>query len=794
MSTPFDDDLMEQLLEGFEIEARERLQSLNEHLLALERGDGPADRESLLRSIFREAHTLKGTAGGLGLQDVEGVAHRLETLFGLFQSGEIAPRPELFDLMYHALDVIGVLTRRQDAATIAASDREELNRRLDEACRTGNDPGASTLQPATAPSPPPAVTAPPPPEPPPAPTAAPEATDNQPAAIPPASVPKSTGGQAQGAGETIRVAIPKLDALMAQIGELQVTRIGAEQRGEEIAAVIEEVEAWELRWRKFQPDCRRLLGTLLKDGADTDGDPGRGQAVAHARLLQRLAEFLDLNAGSLRATHARLDELRRGFLSDSRRMGQVAGDLQDDMRRIRMRPISTVFEAFPRLVRDAARSVGKDVILLLEGGEHEMDRSVLEQVHGPLVHILRNCVDHGIESPEAREGAGKPRAGTIRLSASQRGGSLLIEIEDDGGGVDLDRVRASAVRKGLISAESAASLSDQEALWLIFRSGMSTKAEVTDLSGRGVGLDVVRESVEQLGGLLDVETTPGRGTRFSVTLPLSVATTLCLLVRSGGRTFALPVTNVIRIAQVEPGAIGQAAGCATVRIDGRPLPLRRLDEALEIPPFPHNGPPIVVILGSAEKRFAYLVDAVVATQDVVIKGLPRPFLRIRKVAGATILGSGEVVVILSAADLMRTGSGGSVASLARLGAPEAAERPRSILVADDSFTTRTLIKSILESAGFDVRAATDGLDAWVQLQEFHPDVLVTDVNMPRLDGCELTARVRGDTRLKDLPVVLVTSLDSPQDRERGIQAGADAYIIKSTFDQESLLGTVRRLI
>ena len=461
-----------------------------------------------------------------------------------------------------------------------------------------------------------------------------------------------------------------------------------------------------------------------------------------------------------------------------------------------MLPVATLFQAFPRMARDLARDRGKEVAVAVDDGGTEVDRSVLEQVKDPLVHLVRNCVDHGLERPDVRAAAGKPRAGRISLRARQRGDTLLVEVADDGAGIDPARVRATAVERGLLSAEAAAELPDREALGLIFRSGFSTSPVVTDLSGRGVGLDVVREHVDRLHGSIDVASDVGDGTTMSLSVPLSVSTMHCLLLEAGGQTFALPVTGVERIVRVAAGQVQRAEGRQAVQVDGRPVVLASLAEVMGLgPPAQGQDPdakrPVIVAAGQG-RRVGLLVDRLERTQELVVKSLPAPLVRVRHVAGATILGSGRAGLILSSADLIASveraeGASAGAAGTALAPAP-------TILVAEDSITTRTLEKSILEGAGYRVRVASDGAEAWRLLQEAGCDLLLTDVEMPGMGGFELTTRVRADQRLRDLPVVLVTSLDSDTDRDRGVSAGADAYVVKGAFDQERLLDTLRRLL
>ena len=795
----FSDELLRQLMATFVTEAQEHVQGINRHLLTLEQQPAVDVFERTLAEIFREAHSLKGAARAVNQGEIETLSHRLETLFGLLRSGARKPDPDLFDVVYHTLDALGALVEGIAGGSPAQVDVAGLAARLDAIAKG---------EPAKAPPPPPPML--------PAAPAPLLATTPPPVAAPttlPAPIPIASPAAPT---ETVRVATAKLDSLMTQVGELQVTRLGSEQRLGEVRSILARVEAWDARWREIRP----LVMADFRSGVGAAPAPKSAAPIRRdqwdSEAIRRLLDYLEASEANLRAVTAQLRHLRQRLQADSRRMAQVADDLEEDVRRTRMLPIATVFDAFPRMVRDLARELGKDVRLVIQGGETEVDRSVIEQIKDPLTHLLRNAIDHGLEVPSVRVMASKPAEGAITLTAAQHGDSIAIEVNDDGAGIDLAQVRASAIDKGIVSAEEAAAISDREALWLIFRSGLSTAAEVSNLSGRGVGLDVVRESIERLHGTISVNSQPGQGTRFSLNLPLTVATTLCLLVRANNQTFAVPVSNVARTVRVKSDEVGHVEGRAAIRVDGRPLALMDLAQVLgadgrwrmstykamggqrlAIEPNMRSA----VVLSSVGVQIAFLVDALVDVLDVVSKSLPQPLRRVRHIAGATILGNGEVVIILNVADLLREAGRVGVhrapaMAVEQKGADDDTDQvtAHTILIADDSFTTRTLEKNILEMAGYRVRVAADGAEAWNMLQSEGCDLLVSDVMMPRLDGLELTARVRADERFKHLPVILVTAQDTNQDRERGIQVGADAYIVKSGFDQETLLATIRRLI
>lgn len=796
----FSEELLRQLLATFADEAREQLAAISRQLLMLEQHPGPDNRGRVLAEIFREAHNLKGSARAVNLPEVETLAHRLETLFGLLQSGDLEARPEIVDAAYEALDAIGALVQQATTGQAANVDMPALAAKLEQAGtqRSGSAPPQSA--PFTAALPASAgiarnggVPALQTPEPSPAPAAETDGGGHPPAG----------DGGARPADETIRVAVSKLDALLAQIGELQVSRIAAEQQVADVRTLLDSLENGEAEWREVRQYYDRLRARL-DDAARSPRDRNVLRGVPGTESfpedMRAVLGFLEAHEARQQARRTQLTALRRSLERGSRRMAQIAADLQDDVRRVRMLPVSTVFDTFPRMVRDLTHELGKDVRLVVQGGETGLDRSVLEQVKAPLTHLIRNAIDHGIELPAVRAARGKPPKATITLTAAQRGDTIMIDVADDGAGIDIARVRASAVRTGMITTDAAEAMSEREALWLIFRSGLSTREAVSDLSGRGIGMDVVRASIERLRGLIDVDSQPGQGTRFSLHLPLTVATTECLLAQVAGHTVALPIANVLRLVSVDPMQVGRVEGRDVILNNGRPTALLRLQELLDLPtrgtPDSQRVAPsrlVAIVLGSADRRTAFMVDDLMGIQHVVVTSLPPPLIRVPYLAGATVLGTGEVGLLLNVSDLLHAGTTTQPQRSVPATQPVAARTPM-ILVVDDSITTRSLERSILETAGYQVRVAVDGMEAWEVIQHEGCDLVVSDVNMPRMDGFALTAMVRTHERYKHLPIILVTSLDSQEDRERASVAGADAHIAKGAFDQDTLLDTVRQLI
>ena len=744
-----DESAQTELLGTFQVELAEHSQALTRAFLALEKEPEPSERRRLLAAAFRSAHNLKGAARAVAQSSVEMLAHHLEGVLGVASRDELDATPALFDLLFAAVDTLG------PAANGAAEPDwlEALAARL-EAAQSGD------IQPLTAIEPTPVVYATPTP-----PAAPPPATDR-------ASLVADTG-------ETIRLPAARLDALMEQLGELVIPRLELHDGLTELAALRVEAEAWQREWRRLRPHLRQL---------DNEG------ALGNLRPLVRFLERNELNLSSLaprlNAVHARLF----GPTSD---LGVLTDDLQTHVMRFRMLPFGQLSATLERTVRDLTRSLGKEARLVLVGSDTEIDRRALEDMKDPLLHLLRNALDHGLEVAAQRQRLGKPAIGSVVVAATQRGNTTVIEVEDDGAGISVAAVRQTAADRGLATEAELAAMHDRDVLRQIFLPGFSTRGDVTEVSGRGIGLDVVARNVERLGGRVDVESQPAGGTRFTVTLPLTLATTRALLVESGDALYALPTASVERV--LRPPELGSIGGRPMLECDGAAIPVVALSTLFDgAEPAQKtsatNTPawPTLVLLGSGQQRIALLIDRLIGEQEIVVKPLPYPVVRVHHFAGATILGSGRIVPILNVADLLR-GAARTVPTHVAPNVAELRQRRQRVLVADDSLTTRTMERYILEAAGYEVMLAGDGAEALALLQERGCDVLVSDVEMPGLDGIELTTRVRAEPALRDVPIILVTSLDSPADRERGLQAGAEAYIVKTSFDQDQLLRTIREI-
>jgi two-component system chemotaxis sensor kinase CheA len=578
------------------------------------------------------------------------------------------------------------------------------------------------------------------------------------------------------------MATSKLDQLLREAEEMLAVKLTVGQQAAELRDATTWFGQWKKEWSKIQPEVRSLRQALERSAA------ALGPEVA------RLMEFCDWNLAHIRTLETRLESLAKTAQQDHHDISRLIGDLLDDSKKLLMMPCATMLHMLPRLVRDLCRDQGKEAEVVLRGADAEMDKRILEEMKDPLVHLVRNCVDHGLEPSEQRSRQGKSPRGKITVAIAEvEGNKIEIAVTDDGAGIDPAKVRESAVRCGAISADAARQLNDDASLALIFQSEVSTSNKVSPISGRGLGLAIVREKVEKLGGRISLENRLGHGTAFRILLPLTLATFRGILVEADGQTFVIPTANVARVARIKADDIRTVENRETISLNGRALSFARLGNVLELAPS-RNRPDTVValVLAAADQQIAFAVDAVLNEAEVLVKPLQAPLARVRNVAGATILGTGKVVPVLNAVDLLK--SAAKIQAPARPAVVAVEKKRKTILVVEDSITSRMLLKNILESAGYRVKTAVDGIEALTALKTEDFDAVVSDIQMPRLDGFALTEKIRSDKKLTDMPVVLVTALETAADREHGVDVGANAYIVKSSFDQSDLLATIERLV
>jgi len=772
-----DQELLKRLLATFKVEAEEHVSAISSGLIELEKVSSPERRMEIVESVFREAHSLKGAARSVNLVRIESACQSLEGLFARLKSREVSLSPELFDQLHHMADTLSALLSDSNAE-VARSDRFRPTQVPDDrdAARTllsqSGPPGSQLIERGSSPI---------------------SGTGLHPSledAIDPRHFTEGTG-----LSQTLRVPMSKVDSLLRQAEEFIPAKATAVQRITELREIGASLASWAKEWRRVRPQARAIPKSL--NGEHRPNGPSRlssGQAATHSQIAKVLA-VLDRNESTLHSVEDKLTVLGKHLENDRRVLDRRVDEFVEDMKHVSMLPFSTLLESFPKLVRDLCRACGKNADLTIAGGEIEADRRILEEMKDPLIHLVRNCIDHGIETLKQREERGKPPRATISLTIFPKSADKVeIVVADDGAGVDVQKVRAVAIKLGVVSPEDAQHMDEQRAMPLIFKSGVSTSAMITEVSGRGLGLAIVREKAEKVGGSVSVETQLGIGTTFRLILPLTLARFRGVLVRVGESLFVFPTTHVQRVFRVGRDEIKSAENRETIQVDGRAASAVRLGSVLEI--VPGNTAPDakrkvpVLVVAWAGEQIAFLVDEILDEREVLVKSLGRQLPRVRNIAGATLLGTGKVVPVLNVADLMQ-----SAIRMAPVASPrETEEVPKTILVAEDSITARTLLKNILESAGYRVKTAVDGAEALGVLASESFDLVVSDVEMPRMSGFDLTAKIRADKRLSSLPVVLVTALESRQDRERGVDVGANAYLVKSSFDQGNLLEVVRRLI
>jgi chemotaxis protein histidine kinase CheA len=685
-------------------EARDRLKSLGNALVRLEAQPQSAE---VIAEIFREAHSLKGSAQMLGFIDISHIAHQLEDLFVAAKRDVRVIDGRAFDLVFRSLDLI-------------AARVEELARGKP-APEAPADSDAGTEKPA-------------------------------PARRRPAP------------GQSLRIAIEKLDSLTHLAPEMVIQSLKASERHHQL--------------RRVEFSIARLRDRVRE---------ARLAPPARSRIAE-LGEYAD----TLDSITRRMRSLVTNFSDDQARLTLITEELRQHVIDLTMLPVGTVFDTFPRAVRDLARAFAKDVELTMTGRETELEKRVIEKIADPLVHLVRNAIDHGLEPPAERTRAGKPAAGTLLIAAEQHGNRCHITVRDDGRGIDPGALRAAAVRKGLASAAELDQWANERLFNLIFEPGFSTRTETTDVSGRGVGMDVVRVVADSLGGSVRVQSELGRGTTVVLDLPLSLALLRVVLIEVNGELTAVPTSAIRRILH---GAAETMKHGQVAEIEGESIPIAALTALLGQPASgAASAGATVLIVETRDGRLGLTVDAVIEEQELVFQELRGPLGDQLTIAGAALLGNGEIVPILDMQALYERVAQTAGAEIAITARPTPVRQSSGILVVEDSLVAAEMHRGILAGAGYHVEVAQDGVEALEMLRGRQWDLVITDVDMPNMNGVELTAHLRADPRLRRLPVIIVSSRDSGDHRRTGFDAGADAYLAKGEFDQNEILELVRRFI
>ena len=747
------------LLELFSLEAEAQTQVLSAGLLALERNPTQADQ---LESCMRAAHSLKGAARIVGVDAGVSVAHVMEDCLVSAQEGRLLLRPEHIDALLQGTDLLMRIATPNNAPL-----PEDIEAYV--ALMGGLlDPAAAAAVPVSAPA---------------APLMAelqlepPLAWLEEPAPVvePLPEAPKKTRRTTENGERVLRVTAERLNSLLDLSSKSLVETLRLKPH---LASMQ--------RLKRMQNNGLRALENLNVHLKEHALSLEAQEALEDARRL--LAESQQL----LVEKNAELDE----FVWQASQRAQV---LYDTALACRMRPFADVLSGQVRMVRDLGRSLGKQVRLEIEGEKTQVDRDVLEKLEAPLTHLLRNAVDHGIETPEQRLLAGKPAEGLIRLRASHQAGLLVLELSDDGNGVDLEKVRRSIVERQLSPAQTAAQLSEEELLTFLFLPGFSLRDTVTEISGRGVGLDAVQHMVRQLRGAVVLEQTAGEGSRFHLEVPLTLSVVRSLVVEVGGEAYAFPLAHIERMCDLEAADIVQVEGRQHFWYEGRHVGLVAASQLLQRPVNQGHQPTLkVVVIRERDTIYGVAVERFIGERTLVVLPLDERLGKVQDISAGALLDDGSVVLIVDVEDMLRSVdkllNTGRLERIARHGDQAVEVARKRILVVDDSLTVRELQRKLLLNRGYDVAVAVDGMDGWNALRSEDFDLLITDIDMPRMDGIELVTLLRRDNRLQSLPVMVVSYKDREEDRRRGLDAGADYYLAKASFHDDALLDAVVELI
>jgi len=766
-----DDDLGRlSLLVLFREEAQTQTRVLSDALLTLEHL--PRD-EPALESCMRAAHSLKGAARIIGLQDGVDIAHRMEEYFVAAQRGELTLSASHIDALLGGADLLLRIGEANPTTPFTRAEVDAFFARLPAPGTTPHDTQAIRHDVETA-----------------------LALDEQnivaicrtavddashitrsmaefsatPAAARPTSIRSDLE---QDPNRMLRVRANSLDRLLSLSGESLVESRRLKPYNEAM-----------LRVKRTQRDAARALDTIYDTLAECL-DP---------LTLTALNEVRQTLGNTQQLLGARIDELDRF----DRRSSNLAQQLYNEALQCRMRPFGDATHAYPRIVRDLARSLSKHVRFSIVGEATQVDRDILDMLDAPLGHLLRNALDHGIETPEQRTASGKPAEAKVTLEARHSAGKLLISVSDDGVGIDLDRVRAAVIRRKLADTKTVANLSDQELLEFLLLPGFSLSEQVTDVSGRGVGLDAVHEMVKTVRGTVRIFNEPGRGARFVLQLPLTLSVIRSLLVQVGGEAYAFPLAHVRRTLELARNDIDMLEGQQHFSFEGQPMGLVTAHQLLGTnQPEETRSSIAVVVIGDERETYGVAVDRFLGERMLVVQPLDTRLGKVKDIAAGALMENGEVVLIVDVEDVLlsvdKLVRGGQLNKVQRIQGLSAPER-KHVLVIDDSLTVRELERKLLEKRGYAVTIAVDGMDGWNALHDANFDLVVTDIDMPRMDGIELITRIKRDALFQKMPVMIVSYKDREEDRHRGLNAGADYYLAKGSFHDEALFEAVRDLI
>ncbi|MBN2802554.1 MAG: response regulator [Deltaproteobacteria bacterium] len=735
---------IQQLSEVFRAEAIEHIKSIASVLFSAEDGNTENIDDGINRA-FRDAHSLKGSAGTLGFDRVAIIAHRFEDAMGTLRDKKTELDSKKIDILLRTLDVIRQAITVSEPGDEVLTDKEcaslELLTKLFNLDNDNND--NKEISPVKSK------------------TSTPEKTVKH--TKPQAPVKK------EHQRELVRVSQKHIDDVISQFGSLF-----------EAALQVESLKGELVMLKNESARITDGVTALLEKLEGTSYEAETMELLEIAKNLTILSKTTDSK-----------------FNLNHRELTKNINRTQTILRELRIAPLSTLEFTIKNQVRDAASKTGKLVSVALIGGEYSVDRAILNEIEKPLIHIIRNSVDHGIESPKDRIAAGKPEQGKMVISASHMGDSVVLSIEDDGNGIDIESIRKKVITNYKINEDEAASLSEEQLIDYLFEPGFSTNENVSQISGRGVGLDVVKFTIEHLGGEVSLTSKKGSGTKIAMRLPLTMSSIKCLLFEAANQVMAIPASNVSRVIGIDNSKLKTIGGGRVLEIEDEQIPVTTFEEALSLKAEDSISEAaeikFVAIVKFGDRKYAFGFDVIHEYTQLIVKPLGDLLERVPNISGLALLGTGKLCMVLNPGDLIRTVTGSS-SGVKRKTTIDTSKKVTTILVVDDSIAIRTMQTNLLESAGFKVLTATDGLKALQSLNSTHVDLVLSDVQMPNMDGFELTAAIKSRDKLKHIPVILITSLGSPADISAGLNAGADAHIIKKELTRHELLQTIDQLL
>lgn len=812
---PGDDEVADEILEFFQPEAEEHLQVVSDCLISLEGNNNPEE----INKLFRAIHTVKGSAAQVGLKRLGAIAHRVEDLIGRLRDGELEPSPAVVDICLESVDVLKKTLHRQwaDEASMRAGVDSLLGRiaefapvELEDSESSATTAGAEEI-PA-------------------------DGLQETPQTSTPAKKLAKVVGSPAAAAKSVRIALSRLDRMMNTVGELVINRTRMVGRVAELEKLVDTLSFSKERLQgkvgEFQEKYEfNRISSSRQSGPWSPSTARQTLTSAASGDKSFWSEFSELEmdryddfnilSRSMAEISADVNEVLsqlEGFIGrvegDIDEFTKLAHHLQDEITAARMVPIGTLYSRLSRAVRDAAKSAGKQVDLDLSGSETELDNNIIQQISDPLVHLVRNSVAHGVERPEARIAAGKPELGKVSLRAYHRGNHIYIEVEDDGRGIDYERVKQSAIERGLVSPETADRLTERDLREMLFHPGFTTAPVKTELAGRGVGLDVVRANLNALNGEIDIQSVNGQGTKFTLKVPLTLIISPALFVRCGMTHFALPLAVVEEIRRLRADEIEDVGGKLLTKVRDVVTEVVRLDTYLGLPALePVNGYFRMVVANAGNRQIGLVVEEVLGKDEIVIKNLGEYLRRVKLFPGTTIAPDGSLILLIdlnrmvanepserrplqasaSAARIFAPGSAAVARGTIPAEAIDRVEQERLIVVADDSISVRKFVGRMLEKNGYRVKLAADGMEAAELVTQHGCHLVITDLEMPRMTGYELMVQLRQSPTTRRIPVMVVTSRAGAKHRDRAMKEGAAAFLTKPV-QEDQLIAAVEQLM